>query len=111
MPPLLNKLEIVGELGMIIKKFLPDKFKRRIVKALELPSEIVLDLPRLSMIGNEELLVENYKGIIEYTPELLRLHTKTGILFVEGKSLCLKQVTTDQINITGCILHIRYGGF
>ena len=107
----MNKLETVGEPSMIIKKILPDKFKHRIIKALELPKEIVLDLPRISMIGNEELLVENYKGIIEYTPELLRLHTKMGILFVEGKNLCLKQITQDQINIAGCILQIKYGGF
>ncbi|MCL2873833.1 MAG: sporulation protein YqfC [Defluviitaleaceae bacterium] len=94
-----------------MKKYIPDKFKYKVVKALELPKEIVLDLPSLSMIGNEELSVENYKSIIEYKPELLRLNTKTGILYIEGKNLCLKQVTPDQIRITGCILNIKYGGF
>ena len=94
-----------------MKKRTPDRLKHRIVKALELPKEIVLDLPHVSLLGNEELSVENYKGIIEYKSDLLRLNTKTGILRIVGKNLCLRQVTSDQIKITGCILNIEYGGF
>ena len=94
-----------------MKKYKPDEIKHRIVKVLELPKEIVLDLPNVSILGNEEISVENYKGIIEYKPDLLRLNTKSGILLIEGKNLCLRQVTSDQIKITGCILNVGYGGF
>jgi sporulation protein YqfC len=32
----------------------------------ELPRDIVLDLSRLTLIGNRQIYLENHKGIVEY---------------------------------------------
>jgi sporulation protein YqfC len=91
-----------------VGKHISMELKKRIVKTFELPKEIILDLPRVMLIGNEELSIDNYKGIIEYQPELLRINTGAGILYIEGKNLCLKQITAEQIKITGCILNLAF---
>ena len=39
--------------------------KRNFAEALEIPEEIVLNLPLITMTGRERLVVENYKGVIE----------------------------------------------
>ena len=41
-------------------------FRRNMTEALELPKEILLHLPLISFIGQEEVTIENYKGILEY---------------------------------------------
>ena len=35
--------------------------KRNVVNALELPKEVILNLPFISLTGKEELIIENYK--------------------------------------------------
>ena len=37
-------------------------FRRNMTEALELPKEILLHLPLISFIGQEEVTIENYNG-------------------------------------------------
>lgn len=44
-----------------------EKFQRgkeKILNKLDLPSDISLDLPKIIVIGNREITIENHKGII-----------------------------------------------
>ena len=52
---------------------------------MELPKEVVLDLPK-TMFGDRNMLVENYKGIIEYDDNKIRVNTGRGIIKVTGES-------------------------
>ena len=85
-----------------------DKVKREVTAALALPKEIVLNLPLITLYGNEELNLENYKGVVEYTGERIRISTSKGILKIEGRNLLLKQVTSENISVTGGIMRIEY---
>ncbi|MDR1150021.1 MAG: sporulation protein YqfC [Clostridiales bacterium] len=82
--------------------------KKKLSNILELPKEIVLNLPIIIITGNDEISVENYKGIIEYSTEKIRLNSTVGILKIEGKKLILKQMTSECICITGLILKLEY---
>jgi len=85
-----------------------EKVKREITSALALPKEIVLNLPLITMYGNEELNLENYKGIVEYSNERIRISTSKGILKIEGRNLLLKHVTSENISVTGGIVKIEF---
>ncbi len=85
-----------------------EKIKKNIADALELPQDIVLDLPKITMIGNLQLYVENHKGIIEYSTNQIRIYTKLGILRVLGKNLLLKNIVVEEIVITGEIKQVEF---
>ena len=76
-------------------------FRRNMTEALELPKEILLHLPLISFIGQEEVTIENYKGILEYSEETVRIGTAAGILRLEGQGLCLKQLSAECMVVTG----------
>lgn len=78
------------------------------LKVLELPKEALMNYPLVTLTGKEEAMIENYKGIIEYSEEKVRLNTSVGILRIEGKNLLLKQVTSENILVLGIILKIEY---
>lgn len=75
---------------------------------LDIPQDIVLDLPRITMLGNKQLLVENHKGIIEYTPSLVRIKLSQGELFVYGETLTLGNLQAEQILVEGVVQEIKY---
>jgi sporulation protein YqfC len=75
---------------------------------LEIPPDIVLDLPRLTMLGNKQLLVENHKGIIEYTPVLVRVKLSQGELAVTGDGLSIGNLQLEHILVEGTIRSLEY---
>lgn len=77
---------------------------------LEIPQDIVLDLPRITMLGNQQLLVENHKGIIEYTPALVRIKLNQGEIWIIGTNMVLSNLQSEQILIEGTISEFKYDG-
>jgi sporulation protein YqfC len=75
---------------------------------LDLPKEIALNLPLVTIVGNSEICVENYKGIIEYSPERIRLNTACGVFKIEGKKLVLKRITSEVMKVEGVLTNVGY---
>lgn len=117
-----GKISVVGRIYMPEKKRRKRKFekskssneksktsiKEKMSEFLELPKEIVLDLPKLTIYGNSNMLVENYKGIIEYENERLRINTKEGIIRLIGKKLFIKEITSEDLLIYGEITSVEF---
>lgn len=75
---------------------------------LEIPQDLVLDLPRITMLGNRQLLVENHKGIVEYTPELVRIKLNQGELVIGGTDLTLGNLQVEQVLVEGTVAVVKY---
>jgi len=83
--------------------------KERIAEMLVLPKEIILDLPKITMIGKNQIFIENYKGIIEYDNERIRINTGMGLIKIYGLKLEINTVTNEEIFITGEISNLEFG--
>ena len=83
-------------------------FRKNMTEALELPKEIMLHLPLISFIGQEEVTIENYKGILEYSEETVRIGTSAGVLRLMGQGLCLKQLSAECMVITGRVEKMEF---
>lgn len=77
--------------------------KRRIDKILEMPEEIYSNIPKLTITGFNEMLLENYKGILEYEEFFASISTHIGIVNISGYNINLEKMTNDDIKITGKI--------
>jgi len=83
------------------------KKKNRIDKILELPEEVYSNIPKVTITGFNELIIENYKGIIEYEEYFASVSTYIGIVEIKGYNLNLEKMTNDDIKITGKIENIE----
>ncbi|ABW18790.1 sporulation protein YqfC [Alkaliphilus oremlandii] len=84
------------------------EIKKTLAEILELPQDIILDLPKITMIGNLQIYIENHKGILEYTNTRIRINTKNGVLRITGKDMVLKNIITEEIIIIGDIVQIEF---
>jgi sporulation protein YqfC len=82
--------------------------KERFSEVLELPKELVLDLPKLTIVGNGDMMIENYKGIMEYGSSRIRVNTGLGMIKITGEYLLLKEITSEDILITGDIHSLEF---
>lgn len=84
------------------------KLKNRVNNFLEMPDEIVLKTPKLTTLGFNELLIENYKSILEYQDFFIRINTNIGIININGFELTMNEMTVDDIMINGKIESIDF---
>ena len=70
---------------------------------LEIPQEVSTAIPKITIIGFEKMLIENYKGILEYQDFYIRISTYVGILNINGYELNLQEMTSDDLVVTGKI--------
>lgn len=79
-----------------------------IVESLKLPKDSMLGAAIVTVTGNREAFVENYKGILEYTKESIVLQGKNAKICFEGKNLSIDYYTNEDMKISGKIDTLRY---
>lgn len=84
------------------------KVKEKISEALELPKDITLDIPKLTVMGTDSVTVENHKGVIDYCDNKISINTGCGILVINGKKLIIKSIIQEEIIILGKISSISF---
>jgi len=75
----------------------------RINEILEIPKEVSSNEPKITILGFNELLIENYKNILEYEEFFVRINTHIGAISINGFNLKLEQMTEDDIVVSGKI--------
>ena len=53
---------------------------------LELPKDLVLNLPRITMVGNIQLTIENHRGVILYSDRRIRVAVSGASLLSKAKT-------------------------
>jgi len=84
------------------------KKQNRFDELLEIPKEISSMEPKLTLMGFKELLIENYKGILEYQDFYVRINTYIGIININGFDLDLNEMTSDDLLVKGKIESIDF---
>lgn len=75
----------------------------RMNELLEIPREIVSKVPKITVTSFDEVLIENFKGILEYEEFFVRISTHIGNININGFNLKLSQMTEDDILVSGKI--------
>lgn len=81
--------------------------KNKFNQILDMPREIDNKEPKITIISFDEILIENYKGILEYEEFYIKIDTQIGTVNVNGYKLTLEQITGDDIGIKGVIKSIE----
>lgn len=82
--------------------------RETLVNKLDMPAEIIYDVPLIKIIGTGEIIVENHKGIVEYTNEMIRLSSSIGIIVIRGSGILINKIDESIIDIEGEILSVEY---
>lgn len=75
---------------------------------LGIPREIVGNIPKITIVAFDEVVIENFKGILEYEDYFARINTYIGVVNINGFNLKLNQMTEDDILVTGQINSIDF---
>lgn len=78
-------------------------FLEKTAEAFDLPADALAGLPKLELVGDRELRVENHKGILAYGSEEIHISGGVFLIKVAGAELELRAMTGLELLITGRI--------
>ena len=82
--------------------------QNKIDKFLDIPKEISSEEPKIIVNGFNEIIIENYKGILEYQDFFVRISTYIGVININGYELKLSEMTSDDLLVSGKIEGIDF---
>lgn len=90
-------------------KKIRQKIKRWAAGVLDLPQDVVLDMPRVTMIGPLQMYVENHRGVLVFNQNELRLLlSNKAQLLVKGERFVIRQILPEEVLLEGLIRDVQY---
>jgi sporulation protein YqfC len=73
----------------------------RAADVLDLPGDVIAGLPRVEIIGGQELYMENHHGILEYGDSGVVVHGGRAIVRILGENIELTAMTASELRMKG----------
>jgi len=80
----------------------------KISQALDIPSEALTGIIRVTVTGTQDVRVESHEGLIEYDTSLISVNCGEKIVSIYGKKLELVSMNADELMIHGDISRLEY---
>jgi len=80
----------------------------RLGEILEFPREVVSNIPKITITAFDEVMIENFKSILEYEDYFIRIKTSIGNININGLNLNLNQINKEDICVSGMIENIDF---
>lgn len=77
-------------------------------RQLQLPADVMLDLPRITMIGQLHIYIENHRGVLRFSNNELRLLLKQGQLIIRGSRFIIKTILPEELLLEGKIDQVLF---
>lgn len=63
--------------------------------------------PRIEILGDRRVSIENHEGILEYGQEVMRIRCSRMVVKISGEGLELRNVTLTELAVTGKIISVE----
>ena len=87
-----------------------NRSKEVLANKLDLPKDVILDKPKIIIIGRNEITIENHKGILSFEEKAIKINTNDGTITIKGKGFEILYIATATITISGWFDNIAYEG-
>ncbi|SFF53522.1 sporulation protein YqfC [Halobacillus alkaliphilus] len=74
----------------------------------DLPSDVMLDLPRITTIGSIHVYIENHTGLLHFSDNEVRIQYKRGQVKIIGKDLGVKMMLKEELLLEGEIKSVEF---
>jgi sporulation protein YqfC len=96
----INLFEVVSQLKKAVRK-------RPVTELFDLPAELVPGVPKLTLSGGSEVLIENHGGLKSYSRDCIEVRGRDIVMQIRGEDLELAAMTKADIVVRGIIVAVE----
>ncbi|MCY6354857.1 sporulation protein YqfC [Clostridium sp. ZS2-4] len=87
-----------------------DRTKENVAEKLDLPRDVVLDIPKITITGDNEIIIENHKGIIIFEEKEIKINSNVGVISINGERLEILFIGGSTVIVGGKFKGVTYEG-
>lgn len=86
------------------------KTRETIAEKLDLPRDVMLNLPKITITGNSEITVENHKGVILFEDTQIKVNSSVGLINIYGNGFEIIFMGGSTMTLSGRFNTVSYEG-
>lgn len=86
------------------------KTRENIAEHLDLPRDVLLNIPKIIILGDNEITIENHKGIILFEDKQIKINSNVGLISIYGRGFEILFIGGSTLTISGKFLSVVYEG-
>jgi sporulation protein YqfC len=90
-----------------VKKW-SENWRKVAAGVLDLPKDITMEMPRITMIGQFQMYIENHRGVLHFSDKELRLLLTKGQLIIKGNNLVIRAILPEEVLVEGIIHQVIF---
>jgi sporulation protein YqfC len=91
-----------------MRKLWGRKLRRLAARVMDLPADVTMEMPRITMIGQIHMYIENHRGVLQFTDKELRLLLTKGQLLIRGEKLVIRAILPEEVLIEGKVIAVQF---
>ncbi|MBO0524346.1 sporulation protein YqfC [Clostridium botulinum] len=84
--------------------------REAVAEKLDLPRDIILNQPKIIVTGNEEITIENHRGVVVFEEKVVKINSGSGLISIYGKDFEILFMGGSTITLGGKFKSIEYEG-
>ncbi|WCN38776.1 sporulation protein YqfC [Aneurinibacillus uraniidurans] len=85
-----------------------EKWRRFATGVLDMPSDLTMEMPRITMIGQLQMYIENHRGVLWFSNQELRLLLTKGQLLIRGENLVIRAILPEEVLVEGIVSQVLF---
>ena len=84
--------------------------KETIADTFDLPRDIILNLPKITIISNNEITIENHKGVVLFEEKEVKINSNVGLISIFGTGFEILFMGGSTLTLSGKFKSVVYEG-
>jgi sporulation protein YqfC len=84
------------------------KVRQLTSELFDLPQDVALNVPRMTLVGSVQLYVENHRGVSHFSDRALHVKINNGELRILGEQLKIRAIYPEEVLIEGRITSLSF---
>ena len=81
---------------------------KKVCDIFDIPYDAVGNIPRITILGEDEAYIENFLSLEEYKKETVKLKCKNNVISISGEDFSVKAIKEGCILVSGKIKTLEF---
>lgn len=86
------------------------KTKEAIAEKFDIPRDIVFNLPKITIISDNEISIENHKGVVLFEDKEVKINSNVGLISISGRDFEILFMGGSTLTLSGKFKSVVYEG-